>query len=42
VGYGRLTLYTKYDLNPLFEDGVAPELHPISFGLMVAPFLGLD
>lgn len=34
VGIGRVTFFTTYDMNELFQDGKGPALHPITFGLV--------
>ncbi|MFD2033475.1 hypothetical protein ACFSKL_01675 [Belliella marina] len=34
VGVGRFNFFTTYDLNTLFQDGVSPELNPITFGVI--------
>ncbi|TAF67693.1 MAG: hypothetical protein EAZ55_01345 [Cytophagales bacterium] len=33
IGYGDLSFFAKYDLNPLFNQGRAPELNVFSFGI---------
>lgn len=35
IGYGDFNLYASYDLNPMFESGKGPELHPFSVGLVI-------
>jgi len=34
VGIRRLTFFTTYDLNELFQDGKGPALNPITFGIV--------
>lgn len=34
VGINRLTFFTTYDLNELFQDGKGPALNPITFGVV--------
>jgi hypothetical protein len=34
IGVGRVTFFTTYDLNTLFQDQKGPELNPISFGIV--------
>jgi hypothetical protein len=39
IGYGPLTVYSQYAMSPLFEGGHgAPELNPITFGIVVNGF----
>ena len=38
VGIGPINFYANYALNPLFEDGKGPELHPLNIGISVIPF----
>jgi len=33
IGINNVTLFAKYDLNPLFVEGKGPQLNPISFGI---------
>ncbi|MDX1905076.1 MAG: outer membrane beta-barrel protein [Thermonemataceae bacterium] len=33
IGINNFTIFAKYDLNPLFAEGKAPQLNPISFGI---------
>jgi len=35
IGFGPIDFFCQYSLNPLFNDGVSPELTPISFGISV-------
>ncbi|MDF2157204.1 outer membrane beta-barrel protein [Algoriphagus sp. CAU 1675] len=34
IGVGRVTFFSTYDLNPLFQDLKGPELNPITFGIV--------
>ncbi|PZX61028.1 outer membrane protein with beta-barrel domain [Algoriphagus ratkowskyi] len=34
LGIGRVTFFTTYDLNELFQEGKGPELNPITFGIV--------
>lgn len=34
IGVGRVTFFSTYDLNTLFQDGKGPELNPITFGIV--------
>lgn len=34
LGIGRLTFFSTYDLNNLFQEGKGPELNPITFGII--------
>ncbi|EAZ80880.2 hypothetical protein ALPR1_17628 [Algoriphagus machipongonensis] len=34
VGIGRITFFSTYDLNTLFQDEKGPELNPITFGIV--------
>ncbi|GAB3645431.1 hypothetical protein GCM10028791_03520 [Echinicola sediminis] len=34
VGVNRLTFFTSYDLNELFQEGKGPALNPITFGIV--------
>lgn len=34
VGVGRVTFFTTYDLNELFQEGKGPALNPINFGIV--------
>ncbi|WP_075352486.1 outer membrane beta-barrel protein [Algoriphagus marinus] len=34
VGVGRVTFFTTYDMNELFQAGKGPELNPITFGIV--------
>ncbi|WP_194776753.1 porin family protein [Pararhodonellum marinum] len=34
IGIRRLTFFSTYDLNTLFQDGRGPELNPITFGIV--------
>lgn len=34
IGVGRVTFFSTYDMNQLFQDGKGPELHPITFGII--------
>lgn len=34
IGFGRLTFFSTYDLNTLFQEGTGPELNPITFGIV--------
>jgi hypothetical protein len=36
VGYGHFTLFTSYQLTPLFKDGVAAAIRPYTIGLTVS------
>lgn len=38
VGFGPVDFYCQYTLDPLFNDGVSPEVMPISFGISVLGF----
>lgn len=33
IGINAIDLFFSYDLNPLFEDGTGPTLHPFAFGI---------
>ncbi|WP_268034442.1 outer membrane beta-barrel protein [Algoriphagus sp. PAP.12] len=34
IGVGRVTFFTTYDMNSLFQDQKGPELNPITFGVV--------
>jgi hypothetical protein len=34
LGVGRITFFSTYDLNTLFQEGKGPELNPITFGIV--------
>ncbi|MBN7815363.1 outer membrane beta-barrel protein [Algoriphagus pacificus] len=34
IGVGRITFFSTYDLNTLFQEGKGPELNPITFGIV--------
>ena len=34
LGFGRMTFFSTYDLNSLFQEGKGPELYPVTFGLV--------
>lgn len=34
VGVGRVTFFTTYDINELFQEGKGPALNPITFGIV--------
>jgi hypothetical protein len=36
VGYGHFTLFTSYQLTPLFKEGVAPTIRPMTIGLTIS------
>ena len=36
VGFGHFTLFTSYQLTPLFREGLAPAIRPITFGLTLS------
>ena len=36
LGYGHFSLYTSYQLTPLFRDGLGPEVRPFSIGLTLS------
>lgn len=36
VGYGHFTIYTSYQLTPLFKDGLGPLVRPFSVGLTLS------
>lgn len=36
VGYGHFTLFTSYQLTPLFKEGVAPTIRPLTIGLTIS------
>lgn len=36
VGYGHFTLFTTYQLTPLFKEGLAPTIRPLTFGLTLS------
>ncbi len=38
LGFGPVDFYCQYSLVPLFNDGVSPELYPISFGVSLLGF----
>jgi len=38
VGFGPIDFYCQYSLDPLFNDGVSPEVMPMSFGISVLGF----
>lgn len=35
VGFGNFEIYTNYSLTPLFQEGDAPAVNPINFGLSI-------
>ncbi len=35
IGLQRTSLFVKYDLNPLFQDGKGPDVRSLSFGIML-------
>ena len=36
VGYGHFTLFTSYQMTPLFKDGTAASIHPMAVGLTIS------
>ena len=36
VGYGHFTFFTSYQLTPLFKEGLASTIHPMTFGLTIS------
>jgi hypothetical protein len=36
VGYGHFTLFASYQLTPLFKEGVAPTMRPLTIGLTLS------
>lgn len=38
IGFSNVTLFAKYGLTPLFREGKAPEMQPITFGVQLLGF----
>ncbi|MGB0166552.1 MAG: outer membrane beta-barrel protein [Luteibaculum sp.] len=38
IGFSSFTVFFNYGLTPLFEDGAAPELYPLTFGVQLLGF----
>lgn len=38
IGWGKLNLYTAYDMVPLFKDNKGPELYPFNVGIQLLGF----
>ena len=38
VGYKWITVYSYYQFSKLFQQGVGPEIFPVSLGITIAPF----
>lgn len=38
IGYGALNLFAEYGLTPMFEDGTAPVLNPLTVGITLVGF----
>jgi hypothetical protein len=36
IGYGHFTLFTSYQLTPLFKEGVASTIRPMTIGLTIS------
>ncbi|HEU4632613.1 MAG TPA: outer membrane beta-barrel protein [Flavisolibacter sp.] len=36
IGYGKFSLFTSYTINPLFKEGVAPTVRPLTIGLTLS------
>ena len=36
VGYGHFTLFTSYQMTPLFKEGLAPTIRPLTIGLNIS------
>ncbi|HUQ97642.1 MAG TPA: outer membrane beta-barrel protein [Chitinophagaceae bacterium] len=36
LGYGHFSLFTSYQLTPLFKEGLAPTIRPLTFGLTLS------
>ncbi|MBL4655910.1 MAG: PorT family protein [Bacteroidia bacterium] len=35
IGYGNMNFFAKYSLTPLFEEGINPELNPVTIGVAI-------
>jgi len=38
IGFGPLEFYAQYALDPMFNDGITPELRPVTFGIAILGF----
>jgi hypothetical protein len=36
IGYGKFSLFTSYTINPVFKEGVAPTVRPLTIGLTLS------
>ena len=36
IGYGHFTLFTSYQMTPLFKEGVAASIRPMTIGLTIS------
>ena len=36
IGYGHFSLFTSYQMTPLFKEGVAPTIRPMTIGLTIS------